>query len=237
MLRGNFCGSTPLAHVLESQTLTTNHRRETVHLVLGTQATREILFPEFNSIRYCLGRMEVERSSNCQGYCCYNKRGCYLSVAPFGQSYRAVFQKWVASWSLKKNRGKKSIHHHCGTPFFSVCRPTPRSQSKKRYGAYHFLGETREKGIHHRSGKKGIHHEASDPEKKKQGFHGGGVYFFLPGKKYNPKLRNKRRLKRYTPAKPAARSAIDRSHPALLYSKGGRDWDRELEWGYYRDST
>ena len=35
--------------------------------------------------------------------------------------------------------------------------------------------------MHHRSGKKGIHHEASDPEKeKKEGFHGGGVYCFLP---------------------------------------------------------
>ena len=35
--------------------------------------------------------------------------------------------------------------------------------------------------IHHRSGKKGIHHRASDAEKeKKEGFHGGGVYFFLP---------------------------------------------------------
>ena len=37
--------------------------------------------------------------------------------------------------------------------------------------------------MHHRSGKKGIHHRASDPEKeKKEGFHGGGVYFFLPCK-------------------------------------------------------
>ena len=76
---------------------------------------------------------------------------------------------------------KKSIHHHRGTPLFSVCRPTPRSQSKKSYGVYHFPGKTREKGIHHRSGKKGIHHRASDPEKeKKGGLHGGGVYFFLP---------------------------------------------------------
>ena len=66
-------------------------------------------------------------------------------------------------------RGKKSIHHHRGTPLFSVCRPTPRSQSKKRYGVYHFPGTTREKGIHHRSGKKGIHHRASDPEKGKKG--------------------------------------------------------------------
>ena len=49
-------------------------------------------------------------------------------------------------------RGKKSIHHHRGTPPFSVCRPTPRSQNKKSYGLYHFPGKTREKGIHHRSG-------------------------------------------------------------------------------------
>ena len=48
---------------------------------------------------------------------------------------------------------KKSIHHHRGIPLFSVCRPTPRSQSKKSYGAYHFPGKAREKGIHHRSGK------------------------------------------------------------------------------------
>ena len=78
-------------------------------------------------------------------------------------------------------RGRRSIHHHRGTPLFSVCRPNPRSQSKNSYGVYHFPGKTRERGIHHRSGKKGIHHEASDPEKeKKEGFHGGGVYFSLP---------------------------------------------------------
>ena len=76
-------------------------------------------------------------------------------------------------------RRKKSIHHHRGTPPCSVCRPTPRSQSKKSYGVYHFPGKTREKGIHHRSRKKGIHHRGLRPRKrKKQGFHGGGVYFF-----------------------------------------------------------
>ena len=53
-------------------------------------------------------------------------------------------------------RGKKSMHHHCGTPlFFSVCR----------YGVYHFPAKTREKGMHHRSGKKGIHHGGLRPEK------------------------------------------------------------------------
>ena len=74
--------------------------------------------------------------------------------------------------------GKKSIHHHRGTPLFSVCRPTPRSQSKKSYGVYHFPVKTREKGIHHRSGKKGIHHRASDPEKEKRGVSTVVVYTF-----------------------------------------------------------
>ena len=38
-------------------------------------------------------------------------------------------------------RGTKSIHHHRGTPPFSVCRPTPRSQSKRSYGVYHLPGK------------------------------------------------------------------------------------------------
>ena len=46
-------------------------------------------------------------------------------------------------------QGKKSIHHHRCIPPFSVCRPTPRSQSKKAmvlqskksYGVDHFLGK------------------------------------------------------------------------------------------------
>ena len=60
----------------------------------------------------------------------------------------------------KTRQRKKSIHHHRGTPLFSVCRPTPRLQSKKSYGVYHFPGKTRDKGIHHRPRKKGIHHKA-----------------------------------------------------------------------------
>ena len=56
-----------------------------------------------------------------------------------------------------KSRGRKSIHHHRGTPLFSVCRSTPRSQSKKkRLWCAPFSWKTREKGTHHRSGKKGI---------------------------------------------------------------------------------
>ena len=86
----------------------------------------------------------------------------------------------VCAFAVSRSE-RKSVHHHRETPLFSVCRPTPRSQSKKSYGEHHFPWKTREKGIHHRSRKKGIHHRASDPEKdKKEGFHGGGVYFFLP---------------------------------------------------------
>ena len=57
--------------------------------------------------------------------------------------------------------------------------PDPEvTEQKKSYGVFHFPGKTREMGIHHRSGKKGLRHRASDPEKeKKEGLHGGGVYF------------------------------------------------------------
>ena len=53
--------------------------------------------------------------------------------------------------------GPAKIHHHYGTCPRSVCSPTPRSQIKKQtYDVINFLGKTREKGTHRRSGK-GIH--------------------------------------------------------------------------------
>ena len=42
---------------------------------------------------------------------------------------------------LRCGRGKKGIHPHCGTPLFSVCRLTPRSQSKKPWVYTIFLGK------------------------------------------------------------------------------------------------
>ena len=81
--------------------------------------------------------------------------------------------------AMRAMRGKKSIHHHRGTSLFSVCRPTPRSQSKKSYGVYHFLGKTRERVYTIGPERRAYYHKASDPEKeKKEGLHGGGVYFF-----------------------------------------------------------
>ena len=56
-----------------------------------------------------------------------------------------IFVQWPQA------QGQKSIHHHCGTPPLSACRPTPMSQSKKSHGVHHFLGKTREKGIHYAS--------------------------------------------------------------------------------------
>ena len=68
-----------------------------------------------------------------------------------------------------------------GTPPLSVCLPALRSQSRKSYGVYHILGKGREKGMQHRSGKKGIHHRGLRSRKRKKGgFRGGGVYFFFP---------------------------------------------------------
>ena len=42
------------------------------------------------------------------------------------------------------------------------------AEQKKLWCIPFSSGKTREKGIHHRSGKKGIHHRASDPEKEKK---------------------------------------------------------------------
>ena len=43
-------------------------------------------------------------------------------------------------------RGKKSIHQHHGTALCSVCRPTPRSQSKKKLWCIPFSWENKGKG-------------------------------------------------------------------------------------------
>ena len=59
--------------------------------------------------------------------------------------------------------------------------PDPEATEPKKLWCTPFSWENKGKGIHHRFEKKGIHHRASDLEKeKKEGLHGGGVYFFLP---------------------------------------------------------
>ena len=102
---------------------------------------------------------------------------------------------------LQADSYQKTSIHHRGTPPLSVCRPTPRSQSKKSHGVYHLLGKTREKGIHHRSGEKGIHHRASDPGKEKGGFPRWGILFSSldsvhasAGKRYHPNTNDGRRV-------------------------------------------
>ena len=78
--------------------------------------------------------------------------------------------------------GEKRVYTTTVGPLFSRSVARPRGhRATKSYGVYHFPGKTREKGVHHRSGKKGIHHRASDTEKeKKGGLHGGGDTFFFP---------------------------------------------------------
>ena len=66
--------------------------------------------------------------------------------------------------------------------FLGLSCPTLTSQSKKSYGVYLiFLGK-QGKRVYTRGPERRVYTiEASDPEKeKKEGFHGGGVYFFLP---------------------------------------------------------
>ena len=78
-------------------------------------------------------------------------------------------------------QGKKEYAPPPRDPSFLGLSPDPEVTEQKTLWFIPFPGKTREKGIHHRSGKKGIHHRASDPEKEKEeGLHGGGVYFFLP---------------------------------------------------------
>ena len=67
------------------------------------------------------------------------------------------------SFSAEVLGRENSVHQHCGTPPLSVCRLTPRSQIKKSYGVHHFLGNTRERGMHRRSGKNGIDHRGLRP--------------------------------------------------------------------------
>ena len=57
--------------------------------------------------------------------------------------------------------------HHRGTPPFSVCRPTPRSQSKKSYGVYHFLGKQGERVDTIGPERRVCTIEASDPKKRR----------------------------------------------------------------------
>ena len=74
--------------------------------------------------------------------------------------------------------GEKRVYTTTMAPFFSRSVARPRGhRAKNSYGVFPcFPVKKGEQGIHHRSGKKGIQHEASDPEKK-ENFHGGGVYF------------------------------------------------------------
>ena len=70
----------------------------------------------------------------------------------------------------------------------SVARPRGH-RAKTNYSVYHLPGRTREKGyftIHHRSGKKDIHHRGLRPDKKKKGRVSTVVvytFFFLLGKR------------------------------------------------------
>ena len=47
--------------------------------------------------------------------------------------------------------------------------PDPEVTKQKKLWCIQFLGKTREKGIHHSSGNKGIHHRGHRPRKRKRG--------------------------------------------------------------------
>ena len=64
-----------------------------------------------------------------------------------------VLKVYVPLSLAKKEYAPPSWH-----PSFLDLLPDPEVTEKKSYGVNHCPGKTREKGIHHRSGKKGIHH-------------------------------------------------------------------------------
>ena len=78
-------------------------------------------------------------------------------------------------------QGKKEYTPPPWHPSFLGLLPHPEVTEQKQLWCIPFSWENKGKGIHHRSGKKGIHHEASDPEKKKKGgFPRWWCIFFLP---------------------------------------------------------
>ena len=84
----------------------------------------------------------------------------------------ATFLPTIGSFLLTIELGqgsKKSIHHHRGT-LFSVCRPTPRSQSTKKAILYTivFLGKQGKRVYTIGPERRVYTIEASDPEKEKQ---------------------------------------------------------------------
>ena len=70
---------------------------------------------------------------------------------------------------VRLSRGKKSIHHHRGTPPFSVCHPTPRTQSKKKLLRIPPSFGKQGKRIYTISPERRVYTiEASNPEKEKR---------------------------------------------------------------------
>ena len=83
---------------------------------------------------------------------------------------------------FQAQQGKKKYTVYTTTvgPLFSRSVARPRGHRAKKAMVYtNFLGN-KGKGIHHRSGKRGIHHRASDPEKEKRRVCTVVVYIFLP---------------------------------------------------------
>ena len=87
-----------------------------------------------------------------------DKNNCSTEMGPFGVN---LGHDCIAN-GIVIVQGKKVYTTTMAPPPLSVCCPTPRSQSNKGYGEYHVLGKTRQKGIHHRSGK-GIYHRGLRP--------------------------------------------------------------------------
>ena len=108
--------------------------------------------------------------------------------AKLSRQILSVFQAKSPS-KIACAREKRVYTSTVGTLLSTVCRTTPKSQSKTGYGVHPFLRKTRDKGIHHGSGNfrrkeghtpyYGVEDSDPDKEEKKDGFC-GGVHFCLP---------------------------------------------------------
>ena len=89
---------------------------------------------------------------------------------------------WLSKSEMSQNlAGGKRVCTTTVAPLLSRSVARPRGHRARKAMVYTiFLGKQGNR-VHHRSGKKGIHHRGLRPwKRKKKGFHSGGVYFFLP---------------------------------------------------------
>ena len=108
----------------------------------------------------------------CLGQVEFKGRRVTLQVLRISFALFAPFSFWIG-----RHQGERE-NTTTVAPLLSRSVAWPRGRRAKKPWC---VPSPWENGIHHRSGKKGMHHSGLRPQKrKKEGFHGGGAYFFFP---------------------------------------------------------